>query len=136
MVRMELVYEGGLRCAARHVPSSSALSTDAPVDNEGRGETFSPTDLVATALASCMLTTMGIVARRHRWPLEGARASVEKHMAVNPVRRLGRLVVRFQMPPELPEESHRILERTAYTCPVHRSLHPDIDLDVAFDWGD
>lgn len=134
MVEIDVVYEGDLHTRCHHGPSGAGLATDAPVDNQGLGQSFSPTDLVGTAIGSCMLTVMGIVARRHAWPLEGARAHVEKHMVADPVRRIGRLVVRFDMPAELPPESRDILERTAHTCPVRQSLHPDLELDVSFDW--
>src|SRR5436309_13566194 len=102
MVKISIDYLGDLHCVATHGPSGAVLETDAPKDNEGRGESFSPTDLVATALGSCMLTVMGIVARRHGWPLEGARAKVEKHMVSEPVRRIGKLPVRIDMPARLP----------------------------------
>ena len=133
-VRMEVEYTGNLHTLARHEPSGATLETDAPRDDEGLGAEFSPTDLVGTALASCVLTTMGIVARRRGWPMEGARADVEKHMTTDPVRRIGRLVVRIDMPDAIPEEARPILERTAHTCPVHRSLHPDVSLELEFDW--
>ncbi|MDH3684687.1 MAG: OsmC family protein [Myxococcales bacterium] len=134
MVEISVTYEGDLHTRALHGPSSSALETDAPKDNEGRGEAFSPTDLLATALGSCMLTVMGIVARRHDWDLAGARARVEKHMVAEPVRRVGKLVVEFAMP-AVPEKARPVLERTAHTCPVHQSLHPDVEVDVRFDWS-
>jgi putative redox protein len=102
--------------ACTHGPSGRQLETDAPKDNEGRGESFSPTDLLATALGSCMLTVMGIYARRKGWKLDGARARVEKHMATAPVRRIGKLVVEFEMPPH--RDAGRPLERAADTCPV------------------
>ena len=135
MVRIDVEYTGNLHTRSVHEPSGSELETDAPKDNEGLGAAYSPTDLVATELATCMLTTMGIVARRHAWPLEGARASVEKHMTTDPVRRIGRLVVSLRMPAGIPEDARGVLERTAHTCPVERSLHPDVELDVRFDWG-
>ncbi|MCG8589441.1 MAG: OsmC family protein [Proteobacteria bacterium] len=134
MVEIEGVYEGGLHTRARHGPSGSEIETDAPVDNHGRGEAFSPTDLVAAAVGSCMLTVMGIVAARHHWPLVGARFRVEKHMAAAPVRRIARLVVEFTLPEGLPEAAHKPLERAAHTCPVHQSLHPDVEVDVRFRW--
>ncbi len=135
MVRIEVDYQGDLHTRAVHGPSGAELATDAPKDNEGRGEAFSPTDLLATALGSCMLTVMGIVARRRGLAMEGARVEVGKHMVVEPVRRVGRLQVRFSMPAGIPEEARPVLERAAHTCPVHRSLHPDVDVDVAFDWA-
>ena len=136
MVRIESLYEGDLHTACLHEPSGRQLETDAPRDNEGRGESFSPTDLLATALGTCMLTVMGIVARRHDWKLDGARARVEKHMLADPVRRVGRLDVRIEMPAGLSPESRPVLERAARTCPVRKSLHPDIEVDVVFDWAD
>ena len=136
MVRIESLYEGDLHTACLHEPSGRQLETDAPRDNEGRGESFSPTDLLATALATCMLTVMGIVARRHDWKLDGARTRVEKHMVADPVRRVGRLDVRVEMPAGLPPESRPVLERAAHSCPVRKSLHPDVAVDVVFDWVD
>jgi len=134
MVQIDVRYEGGLHTVAVHGPSRAELTTDAPVDNHGRGESFSPTDLVATALGTCMLTVMGIVAERHGWSLEGATARVEKSMVADPVRRIGTLEVVLRMPGGLPEEARRTLERTAHTCPVHKSLHPDIEVPLRFDW--
>lgn len=135
MVRIDLVYEGDLHSVATHAPSGATLPTDAPLDNEGRGEAFSPTDLVATALGSCILTVMGIVARRRGWSMDGARARVEKHMVTEPVRRVGRLDVHVEMPAGLPEEARRVLERTAHTCPVHKSLHPDVEVEIRIEWA-
>ncbi|MDP6243543.1 MAG: OsmC family protein [Myxococcota bacterium] len=135
MVEIEIAYEGELHTHARHGPSRADLATDAPRDNEGRGEAFSPTDLVAVALGSCMLTVMGILARRKGWLLDGAQARVEKHMVADPVRRIGRLAVQFSMPVGLPEEARGPLERAAHTCPVHESLHPAVEVDVCFDWA-
>ena len=97
MVEITGRYAGDLRVNATHGPSGATLSCDAPVDHEGLGRSFSPTDLVATALGSCVLTTMGIVARRHEWPMEGARAVVHKHMVTKPIRRIGRLEVRIAL---------------------------------------
>ncbi|MDJ0787752.1 MAG: OsmC family protein [Myxococcota bacterium] len=135
MVRIDVTYAGGLHTTACHGPSSAEIETDAPKDNEGRGEAFSPTDLLATATASCMLTVMGIVARRHDWPLEGAHAEVEKHMVTEPERRVGRLAIRFAMPAGIPEKARPVLERAAHTCPVHRSLHPDVQVETRFEWA-
>ena len=132
-VTVELDYEGELHTVARH-PSGASLATDAPVDNEGRGESFSPTDLVATALGSCMLTIMGIVARRHAWPIEGSRVSVEKVMVAKPVRRIGRLGVTFQMAPDIPEDARPVLERAAHSCPVCKSLGDAVEVDAVFRW--
>jgi putative redox protein len=135
MVRIDVKYEGELHTSAVHEPSGAEIATDAPKDNEGRGEAFSPTDLLAASVGSCMLTVMGIVARRRGWALDGATAELEKHMVTEPQRRVGRLVVRIQMPAGIPDEARPILERTAHTCPVHRSLHPDVEVDLSFHWG-
>jgi putative redox protein len=134
-VRIEVRYEGELHTRAAHGPSGATLETDAPKDNEGKGESFSPTDLLATALGTCMLTVMGILARRKGWEMKGARASVDKHMVADPVRRIGRLVVRFDMPAGIPEEARQPLERAARTCPVHQSLHPDVKVETTFAWS-
>jgi putative redox protein len=134
MVRMTTIYQGDLHCEVAHEPSGSRLETDAPKDNEGRGERFSPTDLVGAALGSCMLTVMGIVARRHAWDLTGARADVEKEMVAQPLRRIGRLGVRLVMPAGLPQDARAVLERAAHTCPVHQSLHPDVRVELTFEW--
>jgi putative redox protein len=135
VVEIQVRYEGELRCAATHGPSGTRLSTDAPVDNQGRGESFSPTDLVATALGTCMLTTMGIVAARHGWDLAGATATVEKGMVADPERRIGRLAVTIRVPGALDERAKKTLERTALTCPVHRSLSPAVEIPVEFQWA-
>lgn len=135
MVTIQLDYEGDLHCKAVHGPSRAELSTDAPVDNQGRGESFSPTDLVATALGSCMLTVMGILARTLQVEIAGARATVEKEMTSAPPRRIQRLRVRIEMPPGISAENRDKFERAAHTCPVHRSLHPDVDMPIEFVWG-
>jgi len=135
MVEMTLVYEGGLHTMARHGPSRARIETDAPVDNQGKGEAFSPTDLLATSLASCMLTTMAIVGDREGWRVDGARARVEKHMDLEPRRRVGRIVVEIEMPTGLPESARVRLEETAHRCPVATSLHPDTKIDLRMRWG-
>ena len=133
MVTITAKYEGDLCCTAVHGPSSATLSTDAPKDNEGLGRYFSPTDLVATALATCILTTMGIVARRHGIELKGARAKVEKHMQASP-RRIARLPVELHVAGVFTAEQKKLLEATAHACPVHKSLHPDIDAPITLHW--
>ena len=135
MVEIKIDYEGGLHTHAVHGPSAATLQTDAPVDNHGRGEHFSPTDLLAAALGSCMLTVMGIVAQRHGWELEGARVRVEKHMETDPVRRVGRLVVDLDFPAGIPESARSVLLRTAETCPVRKSLHEGIEIEQRVHWG-
>ncbi|HJT31334.1 MAG TPA: OsmC family protein [Pirellulales bacterium] len=136
MIEIKISYEGRLRCRAVHGPSGAALSTDAPKDNMGQGESFSPTDLVATALGSCMLTIMGIVAQRHGIDLDGTTVTVGKEMVTAPVRRIGRLSVDIRVPHAVNPEQRSLLENAAYTCPVHKSIHPDIETPVTFHWGD
>jgi putative redox protein len=136
MVRIDITYQGNLRCESVHEPSGVTLLTDAPKDNEGNGESFSPTDLVATALGTCMLTTMGILARRLNVDLKGSRVRVQKEMITSPLRRVGKLTVEIHGPGGLSED-HRIqLERAAFACPVHRSLHPEVQIPVVFHWGE
>lgn len=135
MIQIDLVYEGKLRCMAKHGPSGVTLSTDAPVDNMGRGESFSPTDLVATALGACMLTIMGIIAQRHELNLAGTTVRVTKEMTTTPPRRIARLAVTIDVPVKLSEDDRKRLENGAMTCPVHKSLHPDIEAPVTFKWA-
>ena len=135
-VQIEISYDGQLRTTATHGPSGNSFITDAPVDNHGRGESFSPTDLVATALGTCMLTTMGIVAKRNGWKLDGSTAAVEKHMVADPERRIGKLTVAIRVPGPFGEKERTILERTALTCPVHKSLHPKVEIPVTFHWDE
>lgn len=132
MVEMHVEYLGELRCHAKHGPSGVEIHTDAPVDNHGRGESFSPTDMVATALASCELTIMGIKARANDWPLEGTKVRVEKHMSADAPRRIARLVLDFSLPAALSDEQLKVLERAAMACPVKNSLHPDIVIEHRF----
>ena len=134
MVRIDVEYRGRLRCTSSHEPSGALLQTDAPRDNQGEGASFSPTDLVATALATCVLTTMGIVAQRHGWNLEGASATVVKHMVADPVRRIGKLELVVRMPKGLDARARETLERTAHTCPVHKSLAPNVEIPMTFAW--
>lgn len=134
MVEMRLEYQGELHCKAVHGPSATELFTDAPKDNQGRGESFSPTDLCATALGTCMLTTMGIAARTLNLDMNGATAVVEKEMTTTGPRTIQRLTVRIRMPKALGEEDQLKLERAAHTCPVARSLHPDVQQVVEFAW--
>jgi putative redox protein len=133
-VQIEIVYEGELRCAATHGPSQKQLFTDAPADNHGRGESFSPTDLVATALGACMLTIMGIFAQRHSINLDGTAVSVQKEMTNVPVRRIARLTTEIRVPLPSNHPHRDALERAALTCPVHQSLHPEVEKPVRFVW--
>ena len=135
MVEIQIVYEGDLRCKAVHGPSKTTLHTDAPVDNMGKGESFSPTDLVATALGTCMLTIMGIAAQKMNIDLRGTRVSVTKEMSATPPRRIARLAVTFDVPVKLSEEQKQKLHNAAMTCPVHKSMHPDVQMPVEFRWA-
>jgi putative redox protein len=135
-VEINVTYQGDLRCSATHGPSKTQLVTDAPVDNHGKGESFSPTDLVATALGSCILTTMGIVAQRHNIDMAGARVHVVKEMVQQPVRRIGELRVRVTFPADkgakLSAADRTLLENAARHCPVYQSLHPDVGHPLEF----
>ncbi len=133
-VEMDIVYEGNLKCRAVHGPSDSAIQTEAPVDNGGTGGAFSPTDLVGAALASCVMTVMGIVAQRHGIDLRGMKAHAVKEMAAAPVRRIGALTVVVTLPPglKLSDEDRKRLEGAAESCPVKKSLHPDVQVRLDF----
>jgi len=135
MVEIDIAYQGTLRCKATHGPSGTAINTDAPKDNMGKGEAFSPTDLVATALATCMVTTMGISAQRHNIDMSGATAKVQKEMVTAPIRRIGRLIVEITVPTKLSQDDEHRLRHAALACPVHKSLHPDVKIPVTFYWG-
>lgn len=135
MATVETVYKGTLRTQATHVQSGTEILTDAPVDNQGKGEAFSPTDLLAAALGSCMLTIMGIAARQHQIDIENTSCSITKVMAAEPPRRVGELVVNLKFPEgTYTEKDKKILEKAALTCPVYLSLHPDIKKTVSFGW--
>ncbi len=134
-VQIQVAYEGDLHCSAVHGPSASTLSTDAPADNQGRAETFSPTDLVATALGSCLLTIMGIYARPRNIRIEGARASVEKEMTKTPPRRIARLTVHLTLPATLTDKQRGGLVQAARACPVAASLHPDVEVVLNFEYA-
>ncbi|MBZ0326029.1 MAG: OsmC family protein [Altibacter sp.] len=134
MSTAKVTYLGGLRTECIHLKSGSTFITDAPTDNNGKGEAFSPTDTVATGLANCMLTMMGIKARDLEVTLDGTTALVTKTMASNP-RRISKIDVVMELPTGISERSRKILENTANTCPVHYSLHPDIERVVVFNWG-
>src|SRR5262245_49090907 len=136
MVTIQVQYQGELHTEATHGPSKTRLETDAPADNQGRGASFSPTDLAATALGTCMLTTMGIVARRNGWTLDGASATVEKHMVADPDRRIGKLVVELRIPGPFGPKERAVLERTALNCPVVKSLDPRIEIPVTLHWDE
>jgi len=134
-VEIDIVYRGELRCEATHGPSKNTVVTDAPVDNGGKGTAFSPTDLVATAAGTCMLTIMGLVAQRAGQDLNGTRVRVVKEMVADPVRRIGALTIAISLPPDraIAPELRAKLERAAHTCPVTQSLHPDVKVKVTFE---
>ena len=134
MVEVDAKYLGGLRCEAVHGPSKSTLHTDAPVDNHGKGVAFSPTDLLAAALPCCIMTIMGIVAERHGLAIEGMTARTEKVMSADLPRRIASLRTTIEVPlaADHPQRVH--LENAAKTCPVHKSLHPEIDAAIEFHW--
>jgi putative redox protein len=136
MVTFTITYDGALRCNATHDPSQTKLMTDAPKDNHGRGEAFSPTDLAATSLATCMITTMAIQTRNDGLVLDGIRAEVEKHMTTTPPRRLARIVVRLHLPSGIPVSSRERLRQIAHACPVALSLHPDVVQEVSVTYPD
>ena len=136
MVSIHVKYEGELHCEATHGPSGNTLSTDAPVDNKGRGETFSPTDLVATALASCMATIIGQQADTLKIDISGMTIDVDKVMSTDRPRRILSLPVRIAMPIPFDDKTAKMMERAAHTCPVHHSIHPDIEVDMQFTWKD
>jgi len=135
VVRIDVRYEGGLRTRAVHGPSGTELITDAPVDNRGQGRSFSPTDLLGTAVGTCILTLMGIAAQDRGFDLAGATASVEKHMVATPRRRIGRLVVDIAVPQDPGPEGRRVLDAAARGCPVSASLAPDVAVELTFRWG-
>ena len=128
-----VTYKGNLRCEAEHLQSGSNIETDAPTDNRGKGERFSPTDMLCVSLATCMLTTMGIKASDMQVDLSGSKASVKKHMAADP-RRVARIEVSVLLPSSIGEKERLILEKTGNNCPVAKSVHPDIDLQLTYSW--
>jgi putative redox protein len=133
-VEIHTHYTGELRCEAQHSPSGVTLCTDAPTDNGGLGRSFSPTDLVATALGTCVTTILGLVAERHQIDLRGTKVHVTKEMVSDPVRRIGslRTIVTFPSGAVEATEVRQRLETAALHCPVHKSLHPDIDAAIEF----
>ncbi len=136
-VRIDIAYEGRLHCSAVHDPSGARLATDAPKDNQGKGESFSPSDLLATALGTCLVTVMGIVAQQGGMDIAGTRVQVVKEMTPPP-RRVGRLEVAILVPKEkagrLSAEQRGMLEEASRECPVCRSIHPDVVIPVKFVW--
>lgn len=128
---MKAIYLGEKHCKAEHEPSNSILETDAPKDNQGRGESFSPTDLVATALGTCILTTIAIVAERDSVDVTNSKMSVEKVMSANP-RKIESLKTIIELPKNIPTDYRVKLETTGNNCPVKISLHPDVNVAVEY----
>jgi putative redox protein len=133
-VEINITYEGGLNCTATHGPSKNTLTTDAPVDNGGKGAAFSPTDLVATALGTCMATVMDLVARRNNLDIAGLQIQVIKEMTADPVRRIGSLKTRLVFPQGRPLSAadRAKLEAAARACPVKQSLHAEVKTPMEF----
>jgi uncharacterized OsmC-like protein len=131
---IETIYSGGLRTQATHLQSSTPIITDAPIDNNGKGEAFSPTDLLAASLGSCMLTIIGIAANTHGFSIDGTKLHITKIMATDP-RRVGEVVIDFHFPKNsYSEKEVKIIEKAAATCPVALSLHPDLKQTINFNW--
>jgi uncharacterized OsmC-like protein len=133
-VKISGKYLGNLRVQSTHQDSGTVIETDAPIDNHGKGERFSPTDTVVAALASCMITVMAIVADRNQIDLSNVSYYAEKHMNTEGPRRISKIVIKIQMPASLSENDRKKLEKTAMTCPVHHSLSSDIDMDISFNY--
>ena len=134
MISISIRYQGDLHCEATHGPSRTTLATDAPVDNQGKGESFSPTDLVATALGTCMATVMAIAAQRHGIELNGMTVNIAKEMSKDTPRRIARLASEMRIPLPADHPQRELLEAAALGCPVHHSLHPDVEKPVNFVW--
>ncbi len=131
MVRIESVYDDNLRCSATHIPSGQTLVTDAPVDNMGKGQSFSPTDLLATSMLNCMMTIIAIAADSRELNVSGMSGSVEKHMASGP-RRVSKLKVEISLPTELNSEDRTWLIKRGLACPVHKSVSEEMEVEVKF----
>jgi putative redox protein len=136
MVHQNITYIGELRCEAIHGPSKVHIITDAPTDNQGKGESFSPTDLLVTALATCVITTAAMVARRENILLDGTSIYAEKYMSTDAPRRVVKAILQFEMPKGIPPSFRTKLKAIAETCPVQRSIHPDIETEFNFRFSD
>ena len=132
-VEVKSVYQGRLTIHSTHGPSGAQIATTAPADNGGTGDLFAPTDLLATALGNCMMTIMGLLANREKIDLTGSTIRVEKHMNANP-RRVQKVIIEFGMPQGLSDVQKKKLVKAAHTCPVKQSLHPDVEIEVEFNW--
>ncbi len=136
MVETRITYQGDLHCSLVHTPSGTTISTDAPLDNNGRGESFSPTDLVASAIGACMATVMGIVARRKEIDIDGMTVTVRKFMSDDQPRRISRLELDLHMPLTESHPERKVFESAARGCPVHHSIHPDIEVVMNWLWAE
>ena len=134
MATAEIRYDGDLRCSCVHVQSGTEIETDAPTDNRGKGQRFSPTDTLCVSLATCIMTTMGIRAIDMGIELKGSRIDVQKHMLAEP-RRVGKIDIHLHLPAGISPENQQMLERVGNACPVARSLHPDLITDIRYSWG-
>ena len=135
MVNIAITYQGQLRTEAVHGPSQTKLVTDAPVDNRGKGASFSPTDLLATSLGACLVTIMGISAMDHGWDMEGTTLDIKKIMSTDAPRRVAEIQIHIRCPKPLDDKAKTILERVARACPVAHSLHPDLQQNLSFHWA-
>ena len=131
MSKANIIYQNNLRTEAEHIASGEKIITDAPIDNNGKGEAFSPTDLVATALGSCMITIMAIAAEKHGIDVSRTNASVIKEMSSDP-RRISEIIIDINMDKNIEKKDRKRLEKAALACPVHKSLHPDIKKKIQF----
>ena len=134
MVTTHVTYTGDLRCEATHAPSGSVIQTDAPADNHGKAQRFSPTDLVGAALATCIATTIGIAGQKKGWKLDGMRVKVDKDMSTTPPRRIAQLAVELWMPVAMDGDDRKQVETIAHACPIHASLHPDVRVTCVIHW--
>ncbi|MFN5181705.1 MAG: OsmC family protein [Bacteroidota bacterium] len=135
MMTSTITYQGNLRTSCRHLKSGKEIITDAPTDNHGKGEAFSPTDLLATSLGSCMITIMGITAQKHNIEIDGTKINITKIMAENP-RRVSKIIAVFEMKfnREVNEKEKNILENAARACPVAKSIHPEVEQEIIFNY--
>jgi putative redox protein len=132
MIEMQMIYQGELRTTAIHGPSGTELVADAPTDNHGRGESFSPTDLLATSLGTCMLMYIGLAANRHGWDVRGTRLNIKKEMVADPLRRIGRLTVEIFLNRTFDDKEMKILTNAVTTCPVKLSISDRIEVPIHF----
>lgn len=135
MGKIDIFYTGNLSTRCIHTENEAEIVTDAPKDNHGRGEMFSPTDLLAAALGSCVLTLVGIMANKLKVDISGTKAEVEKEMSKQPPRRIARITVNVSCPKDFPQEIKAQLEKAGAQCPVHHSLHPEMIQEIQFHWG-